>query len=336
VTWINPAGGQWDQGANWSTGNVPGATDDAVINTASAASISIVSGDTEAVHSLTTAANDTLSITGGSLTMGANSTLSGPLSMTGGTLTASGSGITVTVNGTTSVAAASLLAENGATLALPNLTSYTGLAGNESFLAASGAGSTLSLGNLTSLSPSTSFASMTAIEALSGASVDVSALAQITGGAVTLESDGVGSQLNASALTSISRSGGNFASLVQATNHGTLLDPQLASLDATDLTLDGSATVSTNQITHLAAGTVRVTGGSVTLTGISDFDTSSAIVSGGGALSLPAVTSYTSESDQPYAIDRLRCADRHRGPGRRQRQRRRAAADRGRRRHPGK
>src|SRR5262249_50764730 len=31
VTWINPAGGDWDTPANWSSGSLPGGNDDAVI-----------------------------------------------------------------------------------------------------------------------------------------------------------------------------------------------------------------------------------------------------------------------------------------------------------------
>src|SRR4051812_40647221 len=50
--WINANGGNWDTAANWSTGSVPGAGDDAVINTAAAATITIHGGDTESVHSL--------------------------------------------------------------------------------------------------------------------------------------------------------------------------------------------------------------------------------------------------------------------------------------------
>src|SRR5207245_6022841 len=87
VQWINPNGGNWGTAANWSTGSVPGSGDDAVINTAAAATITIQAGDVELVNSLMTAANDALSLTGGALTVNASSTLSGPLAMTGGSLT---------------------------------------------------------------------------------------------------------------------------------------------------------------------------------------------------------------------------------------------------------
>src|SRR6266480_1767921 len=64
VNWINPGSGNWDVPANWNGGSVPGSGDDVIINTAAPATILIQTGDTEQVNSLTTAANDTLSLTG--------------------------------------------------------------------------------------------------------------------------------------------------------------------------------------------------------------------------------------------------------------------------------
>ena len=84
-----------------------------VIDTASPATITIQSGDTESVGGLTTTAGDTLSITGGSLTVQGNSTMSGPLAMTGGSLVANGSGTSVMVTGTTTVSVANLSAQAG-------------------------------------------------------------------------------------------------------------------------------------------------------------------------------------------------------------------------------
>jgi len=90
VDWTNAAGGNWDVGTNWSTGQVPTTGDDVKIDTAGAATILIQAGDSLSANSVTTtSANDTLSVTGGSLTVTTGtSTLSGPLSMTGGSLTA--------------------------------------------------------------------------------------------------------------------------------------------------------------------------------------------------------------------------------------------------------
>ena len=56
VNWINPGGGDWDTASNWSSGQVPGAGDDAVI---SIPGITVTHSDfaTDSVHSLTSQAN---------------------------------------------------------------------------------------------------------------------------------------------------------------------------------------------------------------------------------------------------------------------------------------
>ncbi len=92
-TWTNPSGGSWDAASNWSTGTVPGPADDVVINVSGATPTVTISSNVESVNSIT--ASDPLVISGGGLTVAANSTISG-LSMSGGILNGSG---TVTVTG---------------------------------------------------------------------------------------------------------------------------------------------------------------------------------------------------------------------------------------------
>ncbi|HEX5443754.1 MAG TPA: Ig-like domain-containing protein, partial [Pirellulales bacterium] len=70
LSWINAGSGNWDVAANWldSTSNthrVPGSGDTVTISTTAASTISIQSGDSESVASLSTATGDTLAITGG-------------------------------------------------------------------------------------------------------------------------------------------------------------------------------------------------------------------------------------------------------------------------------
>ncbi|MGO8746956.1 MAG: hypothetical protein ACLQNE_13295, partial [Thermoguttaceae bacterium] len=150
VAWTGAGGNSnWDNKLNWSTGSVPGAGDAVSIILTSAATVTINSGDNESIGSLTTGSTDTLKITGGSLTIAGTSTLSGPLTMTGGYLEATGSGVDVTVNGTTTVSGASLYAEGGATLNLPNLKTYTET--DSTVFEATGLNSTLDLSALTTL-----------------------------------------------------------------------------------------------------------------------------------------------------------------------------------------
>src|SRR5487761_1567546 len=93
LAWIGPNGaggsGNWDVAANWldsttNTNRLPGSGDNVTIDPGTtAATITIQSAESISIGSLTTTANDTLSITGGSLTVtSGTSNLSGPLAMT--------------------------------------------------------------------------------------------------------------------------------------------------------------------------------------------------------------------------------------------------------------
>jgi len=275
--WVAPGGGNFDNPANWSAGRVPGPNDNAVINTAAAATINIQPGDVESVLSLTTAANDTLSFTGGALTVAANSIISGPLTMTGGSLTASGIGATLTANGTSTVAGASLYAASGGQLSLPGLTSSSD--SNDTF-SVDGTGSVLNLSALTTL---------TAIN-----NEDV-ALSATNGG-----------ELNLSGLTSLS---GDYygSSLISITDTGesTILDGRLTSLSGVTVTLNGTDTQVGNAWTTFTAGTLTVTGGTYSWPGLSHIDDSDLYVSDGGNLNLAGVTSYSvtfDDNTSPYTL----------------------------------
>ena len=79
---------------------------------------------------------------------GGSSTFSGTLSMTGGSLVASGIGTSLTASGTTTIAAAYLIAQGGATLSLPGLTNYSS---NGAYFQATGANSVLDVSALTTV-----------------------------------------------------------------------------------------------------------------------------------------------------------------------------------------
>ena len=261
VTWTNPGSGNWDVGANWSTGNVPGAGDNAVINTQATGTITIQSDDAEAVDQLSLASNDTLSFTGGTLTIGASSTLNGALSMTGGAIIASGGGVAVTVSGSTSISDASLYAKNGATLSLPNLTSYS----TNGTFQADGSGSLLNLSALTTITqPNGSWN----VDATNGGVINLSGMSTLIG------TNGI----------SITDTGGS-----------TLLN-NLTSLNGVDVTLDGTDTQVANNWASFTDGSLTVTVGSYSLPNLTDIDGSSISISTGGGLALLGVTSYTDPS----------------------------------------
>jgi RHS repeat-associated protein len=157
--------------------------------------------------------------------------------------------------------------------------------------------------------------------------VDESGLHVSTGGSLTLpgltsyasyatfSADGIGSDLDLSALTQVTQSGywfvnathggevklSGLTSLVSTqgvyitdTSSSTLLDPKLTSLSGVTVTLDGTDTQVANAWTKFYNGSFNVTGGSYSLSGLTDVDESGLHVSTGGSLTLPGLTSYAS------------------------------------------
>ena len=281
---------QLGRGRQLESGTVPGPGDNVTIP-ASSVTVTIQSGDAESVSSITTGSNCTLTITGGSLTVAANSTLSGGLAMSGGSLTATGSAVAVVVNGSTTINGGSLFATAGATLSLPAATSYADPANISATWQATGAGSVLNLPNVTSVTGSTGYLAELSVQALAGGEVNLPGLTNIPGGEVALESDGSGSQLNVPLLANFQSQGTYaFTPVLQATNHGTLLDGDLQTLQGVAVVLDGTGTMATNSWTSLTSGSVTISGGTASLSGLTDIGGDSFYVSGGATLSVSAAS----------------------------------------------
>ena len=265
VNWISATSGSWDAAANWSTNAVPGTNDDVVINVSGATPTVTISSNVESIHSIT--ADDPLAISGGSLSVAANSSISGGLSMTGGSLTASGSGVSFTVTGTTTVPGASLYAQGGSVLALPGLTSYSG--GGllvHSTLSASGANSLLSLPNLQTITVAAEYGSYVQVGPTQGGDVELPALTQITGPAYLSSSNG----------------------------SGTLNVPDLSSFTGGGTISDSGGTLSLPALTNASGSTLQIGGGTtMTLPTLTQGDGANLEVSEGASLALPGLTSYS-------------------------------------------
>ena len=284
VNWVSTSSGDWNVASNWSTHAVPGSGDDVVINVSGATPSITISAGTELVHSI--AASDPLSITGGSLTVTSASTISGGLSMTGGTLEANGAGASLAVTGTTNVSNANLLAQGGAMLSLPDLTSYSepGFAGSGT-LEASGANSVLSLPALVSIA-TTGEVALTHVEAFTGGDVALPLLSELSG-PVAVESENAGSKINLAMLDDFP--GGSLT----VTNQGSVSDPVLTTLSGVSVTLDGTGTLAISNWASVTSGAITVMSGTYSFAGLTDIDGSSVESEGGVNLSLPIVQSYT-------------------------------------------
>jgi hypothetical protein len=90
VSWINPNGGDWDTPSNWSTGALPGPSDDVVVNQSGIA-VTHSTSAVDTVDGLTISSSRTsLDISGGTLALSTNSSIAGSVSIEGATLSTAG------------------------------------------------------------------------------------------------------------------------------------------------------------------------------------------------------------------------------------------------------
>ncbi len=116
VTWINPAGGDWDTASNWSSGTVPGPADDAVIDmVANNFTVTHSTAVADSVNSMT--CDDALAISNGTILVASSSILNSSLTISGGSLGGTGNlavgGQFTWLGGTLSGSAGSGLVANG-------------------------------------------------------------------------------------------------------------------------------------------------------------------------------------------------------------------------------
>src|SRR4051812_48889908 len=121
VTWSTDASGNWEDSANWSSGDVPGPGDEVVISRPSANPTVTLSSGTQSVLRITSA--EKLIISGASLTVTAGATvLSGSLTLDSAALAAEGLGVSLIANGATTINGSSLFAGGGGKLLFPAAT----------------------------------------------------------------------------------------------------------------------------------------------------------------------------------------------------------------------
>jgi hypothetical protein len=120
VTWTNPAGGDWSVPSNWSTGRLPAAGDDVVINL-DGVTVNH-NGGNDTIHSLTTSASANFVLGGGALTLLGHSTLNGAFTFNNAFLTQRGE---LDLDGSFTWTAGTL-AGHGQTIANGNVTLSTG------------------------------------------------------------------------------------------------------------------------------------------------------------------------------------------------------------------
>src|SRR5688500_5572284 len=146
VTWDGGGGNNaWETAANWSSNVLPTSADDVVIT--GTGEIIYSTGSTT-IRSLQSSRS--LTISGGTLTLTAGaSSIQGAFKLSGGTLSARGSGTTFTANGPITNTGGSVNAREGASVSLPALTTVAADKSGHIIFGAFDPGSTLDLPNLT-------------------------------------------------------------------------------------------------------------------------------------------------------------------------------------------
>ena len=145
VTWTHPGDGLWDDPGNWSTGTLPGPDDDVLVESPATPTITHTAGDTR-ILSLTLTGS--LHLGGGSIRVTATSSIAGALTVeSGAALVAEGPRADLTLSGDVRIGGGSLIARDGARIALPGTTHQAG----SGLIRAQGAGSRIQMDGLTNI-----------------------------------------------------------------------------------------------------------------------------------------------------------------------------------------
>ncbi|MFO0869119.1 MAG: LamG-like jellyroll fold domain-containing protein [Pirellulales bacterium] len=230
IFWINPVGGDWSDGNNWSTGVAPVGTDNAYISISGSALITHNTNTVDTVNRLTN--YESLTISAGMLSVTTAGTIYGTLSLIGGTLNANGP---ITTAG-------------GFVFTSGTLGGVGGIANSGSFSFGSGSSKTINtaISNTSTLvingSDDITLGPAGSIVNQNGALIDWQSDASLTGS---------GTLLNLGTFRRSSSSGTMNAAIPFTNGNGGLVDAQSGTLDFT------------GGFTQLAGGTLYLHGGDV-------------------------------------------------------------------------
>ncbi|MEM7536848.1 MAG: Ig-like domain-containing protein [Chloroflexota bacterium] len=288
-------GTSWDDPLNWDTDVVPAESDRVLIDVSGTPTITFSAGGVTIV-SLQSAEN--MQFTGGSLTVQAQSLISGVLAVDGNvTFVADGQGASLTTTGPGTAAGLRLTARGGGKIIMPGLTTYEGNGGGFfSNIKVDGAGSLIDLSAVTSFSGNTFVNDHAKVDVRNGGQFDLSSVTAIDVGKTQFIADGDGSRIDLSSLTHFARGGGGTSSLV-ATNGGVIIANQLAELRGININLDNTGTLATSQMDTVTGSHFQLTGATPDLGQLRDVDGTSFTLQAGAQVLLPQITSYAGDGE---------------------------------------
>ncbi|MEM9827624.1 MAG: hypothetical protein AAF958_13615, partial [Planctomycetota bacterium] len=252
VSWVG-GDGDWNTGANWSTGSLPRAGDQVLIPGADV-TVSISSGN-PSVGSLTGAG--TLQLTGGSLTTTGISQWSGELRLSPGTtLAASGPDAVFEATGTQTIDGAGFVVTSGGTIRLSEASDYSHAATGNSQQrrwTVVGEGSRLIFDNLQTLVGGDRYGSRLVMDVDAGGRIEMPELLSIHAAEGTQRRRGIDLSVTGqdsviampllTAVTAAADYDDGYASAWHASLGGQIQTPALVSLRGVDVTADRSQAV---------------------------------------------------------------------------------------------
>ncbi len=290
ITYAGPDSGLWSASSNWSPAVVPANSGSNSYSVAIAAhSVVFNISGTTSINDLTLSNNLTLN-------PGCSLSASGQIALTTATVTCNGGNFTA---GGPAAAAAdlSVVANNGAKLALPVLTQIADSSYPFGSMQANGASSLLSLPQVTTITFNNIF---TGVQASAGGKVDLHSLLSIT--STTVNSIGMTANGGTIDVSNLAVGTTNSASIsLWVSNSGTVLWGSPTSLHLIDLTVTGAGNmIDVSHVTSATDFNVNASGGAQValplLTQIADssYPFGSMQANGAGSmLSLPQVTTIT-------------------------------------------
>ncbi|MCC5828657.1 MAG: hypothetical protein JJU36_04350 [Phycisphaeraceae bacterium] len=301
IQWLPDADGDWSVASNWSSDPaLPGAADDVVVDVGGAMvrtvtlDINATINSLQSQESLLFSEARVLTLADGgqigpaaSLTMDVNARLN----INGGSFA---------ILGAANIDGANVYVSN-ATANLGTVTGYitdTGTNNNRT-LQASGAGALLNLDGMTSMAGG-GFIRTLFVNALAGATVDLSSLADHSVGATRFRADGSGSMIDLGSLDSFHNSNGNGIGRLHVANGGAINISSLTSVSASvdnrmEIIVDGAASVlDTSGIGTMTNTLVQLlNGGAADLSAVTTFGGSSLDIRAGAVVQMPGLTGYT-------------------------------------------
>jgi len=293
MLWANDASGDWDVASNWvnqanpSDQHVPTSSDNAEISF-SGVTVTHTSSTSDSVNSLTTASGTTLSLSNGTLSIAAASTISGNLSIAGATLAGAG---TATLAGSTTLNGATIDAPlvNQGTILVQNSSSTMagGLSNAGTITVASGGTLAINAGTFTNFSNGT----------LTAGTYNIAGTLQFPNAAITTDAANI--ILNGASSQILDQNGNDaLASLADISaggiftiENGCNLTAALGLSNAGNITIGAGSTLTGNL--YQVGGQTSVLG---TLNGVSSPATPP---DPGSALAFNGVSDYATVPDQP-------------------------------------